>query len=167
MSEDSYGERERVPGGGGGGGGGGSGEEIILKKTEGWMYKKGGAVNKGLGGRRNWLKRWFVLEKKTQRGRDSYTLKYYESQKGKLKGTVELEGTEVFCERRTQHTNKNIKYEFQIQLKNGSALQLSCEDFKERDDWIESLNYAITSTRVPVVERPTFVKVEEKYFPFF
>lgn len=124
------------------------------------MYKKGGAVNKSLGGRRNWLKRWFVLERQSRRGgRDTYTLRYFESPKGKEKGSVELEGTEVFCERRTQHTNKNVKYEFQIQMKNGSALQLSCEDFKERDEWIESLNYAITSTRIPVVERAsTFVK---------
>jgi hypothetical protein len=132
---------------------------LVLKKTEGYIHKKGGAVNKGLGGRRNWLKRWFVLEKKQIRGRDNYTLHYFESQKGKQKGSVDLEGTEVFCERKPQHTNKNVRYEFQIQLQNGSLLQLSCDDFQDRDDWIESLNYAITSMRKPVTERPTFLKV--------
>jgi hypothetical protein len=132
---------------------------FVLKKTEGFIHKKGGAVNKGIGGRRNWLKRWFVLEKKQIRGRDNYTLHYFESQKGKQKGSVDLEGTEVFCERKPQHTNKNVRYEFQIQLQNGSLLQLSCDDFQDRDDWIESLNYAITSMRKPVTERPTFMKV--------
>lgn len=139
-------------------------EQLVLKKTEGFMYKKGGAVNKGLGGRRNWLKRWFILEKIKVRGRDSYTLNYYEAPRGKQKGSVDLEGTEIFCERRTQHTNKNVRYEFQIQLQNGSLLQLSCDDFKERDEWIESLNYAITSMRKPVVERPTFIKVYYNYY---
>lgn len=134
-------------------------EQLFLKKTEGFMYKKGGAVNKGLGGRRNWLKRWFTLDKVITRGRTTYTLNYYEAPKGKQKGSVDLEGTEIFCERRTQHTNKNVRYEFQIQLQNGSLLQLSCDDFKERDEWIESLNYAIASMRKPVIERPTFIKV--------
>jgi hypothetical protein len=135
---------------------------LILKRTEGYLFKKGGAVNKGLGGRRNWLKRWFVLEKSvnSRTRRDNYTLHYFESQKGKQKGSVDLDGTEVFCERKPQHTNKNVKYEFQIQLQNGSVLQLSSDDYQERDEWIESLNYAITSMRKPVVERPTFIKVQ-------
>lgn len=137
---------------------GGDTTTSLIKRTEGYLYKKGGAVNKGIGGRRNWLKRWFVLEKISARnGKDSYHLHYFESQKGKQKGSVDLDGTEVFCERKSQHTNKNVKYEFQIQLQNGSLLYLSCDDFHERDEWIESINYAITSMRKPVVERPAFV----------
>lgn len=136
---------------------------LVLKRTEGYLYKKGGAVNKSLGGRRNWLKRWFVLEqtnnKQTPHPHPHYTLHYFESQKGKEKGVIDLKNTEIFCERKLQHTNKNIRYEFQIQLQNGSVLQLSSDDYHERDEWIESLNYAITSMRKPVVERPTFIKV--------
>ena len=135
-------------------------DALVLKRTEGYLYKKGGAVNKSLGGRRNWLKRWFVLEKTKH---DQYTLHYFESQKGKEKGVIDLKNTEIFCERKLQHTNKNIKYEFQIQLQTGSVLQLSSDDYHERDEWIESLNYAITSMRKPVVERPTFIKVTSSF----
>jgi hypothetical protein len=127
-------------------------QQLVLNRTEGYLHKKGGAVNKGsLGGRRNWKKRWFVLETTTLRGgRETYELRYYESPKGKLKGTVDLQGTEIFCERGSQHSNKSVKFEFQILLQNGSMFNLSSDTFKERDEWIESLNYAITSMRTAV-----------------
>jgi hypothetical protein len=123
---------------------------FVLKRTEGYMNKKGGAVNKGFGGRRNWLKRWFLLVRTINNGQDNYTLNYYEKEKGKQKGSVDLMGTEIFCERQQQHHNKNVKYEFQILLRGGDRLNLSCDDYKERDEWIESLNYAITSMRKAV-----------------
>lgn len=140
--------------------------DFVLNRTEGYLHKKGGAVNKGsLGGRRNWKKRWFVLESTTLRGgRESYELKYYESPKGKLKGSVALQGTEIFCERGSQHNNKSVKFEFQILLQNGSVFNLSSDSFKERDEWIESLNYAITSMR-RAVEKDDAIAIIAGYDP--
>lgn len=122
-----------------------------LQRTQGYLFKKGGAVNAG-GGRRNWKKRWFVLDYRLVRNRPYFELKYFEAPKGKQKGVVALQDTEVFCERRSSH--KNVKFEFQILLQNGSTLQLSSETFKERDEWMESLNMAICSMKNPPEEAP-------------
>ena len=37
----------------------GSLSEDLLIRREGWIWKKGGAVNQRSGGRHNWKKRWF------------------------------------------------------------------------------------------------------------
>ena len=139
--------------------------EVVLSRTEGYLHKKGGAVNRSLGGRRNWKKRWFVLENTTLRGGGQhYELKYYEGPKGKLKGSVALQGTEIFCERSSQHNNKLVKYEFQILLQNGSMFNLSSDSFKERDEWIESLNYAIASMK-SVSDQPDVMAIIAGYNP--
>ena len=56
----------------------------ILKRTAGFVWKKGGIVN-GTTGRRNWKKRWFVIESKVFDTFVGYELRYFESPNGKLK----------------------------------------------------------------------------------
>lgn len=115
-----------------------------LKRTEGYIYKKGGAVNTR-GGRRNWKKRWFVLTPIDYKERTAFEFRYYDGPKGKLKGTLGLFDVEIFCEARSLH--KKVKYEFQINLQNGGILQLSCDDPDEREEWIESLNMTVAYLR--------------------
>ena len=119
-------------------------EEKLLVRTEGWMYKKGGAVNQRLG-RKNWKKRWFILSTFDFRGQTGYELQYFDRPNGSLKGSVGLMDVVIFCEARTKH--HKIKYEFQLNLPNGGTLELSCDDDKEREEWIETLNMVIAFMR--------------------
>ncbi len=112
----------------------------MLVRTEGYMHKKGGAVN-SRGGLRNWKKRWFVLASVDFFDTVGYELQYYDSPGGNLKGKVGLSEIELFVE--TKSTNKKIKYEFQILLQNGGVLELSCDTEEEREEWIETLNAII------------------------
>lgn len=122
-------------------------EEKLLVRTEGWMYKKGGAVNQrgNIIQRKNWKKRWFVIVPFEFKGQQGYELEYYDRPKGSLKGSVGLQDVVIFCEARTKH--HKIKYEFQLNLPNGGTLELSCDDPKEREEWIETLNMVIAFMR--------------------
>lgn len=117
----------------------------VLKRTAGYIYKKGGVVNM-TAGRRNWKKRWFVIEPKIFEGFIGYQFKYYENANGKLKGSIDLQNVEVFCEE-TPSLGKITRYDFHILLENQSSLQLSCEDSRERDEWLETLNIVIAYSR--------------------
>lgn len=119
-------------------------EDRLLVRTEGWMYKKGGAVNQR-GGRKNWKKRWFVLAPFDFLGQDAYELQYFDKPGGTLKGSVGLSDVVIFCEARTKH--HKIKYEFQLNLPNGGTLELSCDDATEREEWIETINMVIAFMR--------------------
>jgi hypothetical protein len=112
-------------------------DQTLLTRTEGFMHKKGGAVN-ARGGFRNWKKRWFVIAEVDILGAQGFELQYYDAPNGNLKGKVGLSDIEIFCETKSLH--KKVKYEFQIILQNGGVLQLSCDDSKERDEWVETLN---------------------------
>jgi hypothetical protein len=112
-----------------------------LLRTEGWINKKGGAVNASTFGRKNWKRRWFVLKYSPQRGKPNYQLVYYDSPGGTVKGTVDLQGTEVYCEK--GKNVKRAKHEFQILLNTGNTLHLSCDNLQERDEWIETLNIVL------------------------
>jgi hypothetical protein len=119
-------------------------EEKLLVRTEGWMYKKGGAVNQRIG-RKNWKRRWFVLTQFDFRGQTGYELQYFDRPNGALKGSVGLMDVVIFCEARTKH--RKIKYEFQLNLPNGGTLELSCDEPEEREQWIETLNMVIAFMR--------------------
>ncbi len=119
-------------------------DSSLLVRTEGYMHKKGGAVN-SRGGLRNWKKRWFVLAPIDFYGTQGYELHYFDSPGGNLKGKVSLSEIELFVE--TKSTNKKVKYEFQILLQNGGVLELSCENSIEREEWIETLNMIIAYLR--------------------
>lgn len=112
----------------------------MLVRTEGYMYKKGGAVN-SRGGLRNWKKRWFVIESVDFFGTQGFELQYFNAPNGKLKGKVGLSDIELFVE--TKSTNRKVKYEFQILLQNGGVLELSCDTAEEREEWIDTLNMII------------------------
>jgi hypothetical protein len=115
-------------------------DQSLLRITEGFLYKKGGA-NHGNGIRRNWKRRYFVLGEYDTEFGVGYELRYYDNPNGSLKGTIDLNGCEVFCEARSMH--KQVKYEFQILLASGNIQQLSSDNYEGREDWIESLNMAI------------------------
>lgn len=112
-------------------------DKALLRRTEGYMHKKGGAVN-GRGGFRNWKKRWFVIAEVEVLGAQGYELQYYDAPHGNLKGKVGLSEIDIQCEAKSLH--KKVKYEFQIGLQNGGTLELSCDDANERDEWVETLN---------------------------
>ena len=123
----------------------GSLSEDLLVRREGWIWKKGGAVNQRSAGRTNWKKRWFVLKEINFRGQIGYEMKYYDKPKGALKGSVGLSEVSIFCEStRSVQKKKNskarintiLKYEFQLLLPHGSALYLSCDEAEEREEWI-------------------------------
>lgn len=119
-------------------------DRSVLKKTEGWMYKKGGAVN-ARGGFRNWKKRWFVLESVDFLGSEGFELRYFDAPGGKLKGKVGLNDVDVHSESRSTH--KNVKFEFQLILQSGGVLQLSCDKEEEREEWIDTFNVVIAYLR--------------------
>eukprot|EP00981_Chlorochromonas_danica_P005183 scaffold1046_cov162-Ochromonas_danica.AAC.13 len=108
----------------------------VLRRTSGYMYKKGGAVN-ARGGFRNWKRRWFVLAPVDFLGHEAYELQYFDTPNGTLKGTVSLSDVELYCDSKSAH--KKVKYEFQIKLQTGGVLQLSCDDEAEREEWLDSL----------------------------
>jgi hypothetical protein len=112
----------------------------ILPRTNGYVYKKGGAVN-ARGGFRNWKKRWFVLAPVDFLGHEGYELQYYDAPNGTLKGNVSLSDVELYCENFS--TNKKVKNEFQIKLQTGGVLQLSCDNEAEREEWLETLSLVV------------------------
>ena len=147
-------------------------QEDLLVRREGWMWKKGGAVNKrggaGGGGRTNWKKRWFVLSEVPFRGQKGYELKYYDRPKGALKGSVGLSEVAIYCEstqKRGEKKNFNMvkKFEYQLQLPNGGSLHLSCDDSEEREEWIETLNIIIAYLRL--LTHPELAMVINGYDP--
>ena len=150
----------------------GSLSEDLLIRREGWIWKKGGAVNQRSGGRHNWKKRWFVLKEINFRGQIGYELKYYDRPRGFLKGSVGLSEVSIFCEstrsmqkKRNNKTRINtlLKYEFQLLLPHGSALYLSCDDPAEREEWIETLNVVIAYLRL--LTHPELAMVVNGYDP--
>ena len=96
-------------------------------------------------GRRNWKKRWFVLSPQMYNSQLLYSLSYYETPRGKLKGTVSLLGTKV----EEKNLSKHVKYEFQIILQNDATFQLSCDDPNEKLEWIESLKQVLAYMSKP------------------
>jgi hypothetical protein len=104
------------------------------------LCAEGGTVNERFGhGRRNWKKRWFVLSPIEFMSKTGYELQYYDSEKKKnLKGSVGLNGIEIFTDSISKHQKNH--FEFQILLQNGNTFQLSCETEDEREQWIDSLH---------------------------
>ena len=117
----------------------------VLKRTAGYLSKKGGVVNV-TAGRRNWRRRWFTIETKQYESFVGYELRYYDAPNGRLKGSVDLTNVEVFCDERPRLGVKS-KYDFHILLATGNSLQLSCDDHHEREEWLETLNMVIAYAR--------------------
>jgi hypothetical protein len=112
----------------------------LLIRTEGYMHKKGGAVN-ARGGFRNWKKRYFILSPVDFFGYQGYELQYYDAPNGTLKGTVALNDVDLYVD--SKSTNKKVKFEFQLLLQNGGELQLSCDSEEEREEWVKTLQVII------------------------
>jgi hypothetical protein len=146
-------------------------EERLLVRREGWMYKKGGTVNRrggaAGGGRKNWRKRWFVLAEVPFRGQKGYELRYYDGPKGALKGSVGLSEVTIYCESTQKRGDKRLnlvkKFEYQLQLPHGGSLQLSCDRPEEREEWIETINIIIAYLRL--LTHPELAMVINGYDP--
>jgi hypothetical protein len=108
-------------------------------------YGTGGAVNQR-GGFRNWKKRWFTISEVDFLGSLGYELRYFDAPKGKLKGTIGLSEIELFI-KETGKEGKRGRHEFQILLQTGGTLELSCDDFDERAEWMDTLNMIIAYHR--------------------
>jgi len=118
-------------------------DPTMLKKTEGWVWKKGGIGANGIR-RRNWKKRWFQLIEQRTETYPKYDIEYYDKPGGLLKGTIELEGAEVFTEERNKFTLKRKRFEWQILLANGQTVLLASElSAANRDEWVISVNMII------------------------
>lgn len=108
-------------------------------------YGTGGAVNQR-GGFRNWKKRWFTISEVDFLGSLGYELRYFDAPKGKLKGTIGLSEIELFIKENSKE-GKRGRHEFQILLQTGGTLELSCDDFEERAEWMDTLNMIIAYHR--------------------
>ena len=118
-------------------------DPTMLSKTEGWVWKKGGISTSGIR-RRNWKKRWFQLIEQRTDSYPKYDIEYYDKPGGVLKGTIDLEGAEVFTEERNKFTLKRNRFEWQILLANGITILLaSYIDRQDRDDWVTSINMVV------------------------
>ena len=135
-------------------------DKSLLRRTSGYMYKKGGAVN-ARGGFRTWKKRWFVLEEVSILGHVGYELQYFERPNENdsggygLKGAIGLSDIEILCDYTSStqdpptENKRNLssllaskpkpRYDFQIALQNGSTLELGCDSPIEREEWVDTL----------------------------
>ena len=115
----------------------------VLKKTEGWIWKKGGINNGGLR-RRNWKKRWFVLVEHNEDAYPKYELEYYTKPGGDIRGRIDLDGAEVFMEERNKLYLARTRFEWQILLSSGQTLLLASQiDEDDRNEWVDSINMII------------------------
>lgn len=136
-------------------------DKSLLRRTCGYMYKKGGAVNVR-GGFRTWKKRWFILEEASILGHVGYELQYFdrpnedETGGSVMKGAVGLSDVEILCDFSSSSqdpvteksskfssllsaTKPKIRYDFQIALQNGGILELGCDSPIEREEWVDTL----------------------------
>lgn len=115
----------------------------LLVRREGWLWKKGGAINVSkFAGRRNWKYRWFELTPIQLFGKTAYEIQYWESEKKKKHlGSVALNEVEIFRESRSKKQEE--RHEFQLLLQHGKTFQLAAETDEERDEWVETLNIVI------------------------
>eukprot|EP01035_Chromulina_nebulosa_P030727 gene30727-40861_t len=140
-------------------------DKYLLRRTTGYMYKKGGAVNVR-GGFRTWKRRWFLLEEVSILGHIGYELQYFDRPNDNdtgssvMKGAVGLSDVEIQCDfaSSTQDpatdkssklssllstTKPRIRYEFQIALQNGGILELGCDSPLEREEWVDTLQMVV------------------------
>lgn len=112
-----------------------------MRRTQGFLTKKGGAVHNG--GWRNWKRRWFVVKWfPNQRGGGSFYLYYYKAKDDReCRGSINLQDAQVLV-RKLQHSKGKVEFEFQLLLKNGNMLQLYADTAEERDEWVHSLGAA-------------------------
>ena len=161
----------------------GSLEEHLLTRRSGWMWKKGGTVNRRAGaaggGRKNWKKRWFELVEVNFRGQKGYELKYFDRPQGSLKGSVGLSEVAIFCENTKNSKEKRKaeksfggvldlskyekRFEYQLLLPHGGTLCVSCEEPEEREEWIETINIIIAYLRL--LTHPELAMVVNGYDP--
>lgn len=136
-----------------------------LQRTEGWIKKKGGAVNNSTISRHNWKKRWFVLKYVPIRNKPNYQLHYFDQPRGTLKGKVDLIGTEVYCDRGKDAGSKRAKHDFQIMLNTGNTLYLSCDNLEEREEWLETFNLVLFRLRKASANAPGLDELLKGYDP--
>jgi hypothetical protein len=119
----------------------------LLVRREGWLWKKGGAINLSkFSGRRNWKQRWFELKPIQFFGKTAYEIHYWESEKKKkLLGAVSLNEVEIFREAKSK--TQEERHEFQLLLQNGNIFHLAAESVEEREEWVETLNIVIAYTK--------------------
>lgn len=116
------------------------------RKCCGYLMKKGGSGGAGslFGNRKNWQKRFFVLEHRVS-PKENYLLKYYSKpDDSKPKGSLPLDGAEIL---EGQGRSKKGEKEFAFQLKVPSrkdVFDITAESAKEKGMWIDTLKYVIS-----------------------
>jgi hypothetical protein len=99
----------------------------------GFLFKKGHV-------RKNWKKRYFVL--------DGVQLSYYVRIDGQRKGAIDLSSEGVLVRGALQIRGNDVsRFQFEI-VHNNSTLVIAAEDQKQMNDWIEALNIAVWTAQM-------------------
>jgi hypothetical protein len=105
------------------------------RQKAGFLFKKGHV-------RKNWKKRYFVL--------DGVWLSYYVKLGGQRKGAIDLSTDGVLIRGALQIRAADIsRFQFEI-VHNNSTLVIASEDQKQMNDWIEALNIAVWTAQMGV-----------------
>ena len=112
---------------------------ILIDK--GFLYKKG--KGSGIVGRKNWKRRWFVLDT-----RDTHLLYYYGKETDATpKGQVPLVGAEVRTVENVSHRNQHVTaFEFEIWHPTERVFHLYTETEEDMNQWIATLDYMCSYT---------------------
>lgn len=122
----------------------------------GWLKKKAGTSGGSLFNKGSWQRRWFSIDSEVT-GLENYELEYYHYPDDKApRQKFPLEGAALVMAGGT-----NI----QVQIADGTMLQLKAEDGEKRNDWYEMLERVITVATLraqAIQERSRFLLEEEE-----
>jgi hypothetical protein len=118
-------------------------DTALLKKTSGYLFKKGGSK----GGRHNWKRRFFYLKHELTKPSESFELYYFAKESDDVpKGALSLENADIEVDEAQKKDRKNKghgAFEFQILVGGGRVFEVSCEEEQERQDWVDTLRYVV------------------------
>ncbi|GMH63967.1 hypothetical protein TL16_g07046 [Triparma laevis f. inornata] len=136
------------------------------RKCCGYLNKKGGSAGSSGGlfsKRRNWQKRFFILEHRIG-GSENYLLKYYaKPDDSKPKGVLPLDGAEVLEDFEVSKSKKEKEFMFQLKVPGRKdVFDVQAESQKEKDMWMETLKYvASVASRRGMVMRKSLGQSED------
>jgi len=115
------------------------------RKVCGFLNKKGGSSGaSGLfGNRRNWQKRFFILEHRLTGPDDNYLLKYFKNpDDSKPKGVLPLDGAEILDDPDITKSKRKQDYAFQIKVpERKDPFEVTATTEREKQMWMQTLKY--------------------------
>ena len=107
------------------------------RRLSGWLMKK------GRGGRRNWKRRWFRLD------RDRNVLSYYSAQGGELRGVILLSHAKIVGGHMSDTFSVIIQDHGDQEQNLDPVYELRAPDTAQRMQWLASLHEAAASLALP------------------